>query len=109
MASTPGPPAFVTIARFGPVGRGCFAKIDEQLKRSPIFLTLTIPALLNAVSYIISSPAMAPVCEAAAFAPSLNLPDLITIIGFALAKLRAALINFLASVMASTYSTMLLV
>jgi len=36
VARTPGPPAFVIIAIFGPVGRGCLARIDEQLNKSLI-------------------------------------------------------------------------
>ena len=52
VARTPGPPAFVIIAILGPVGRGCFARIDEQLNKSVISLTLTIPVLLKAASYI---------------------------------------------------------
>ena len=50
---------------------------------------------------------MAPVCDDAASAPSLKRPALMTIIGLLLAKLRAALMNFLAFVMDSTYRTIL--
>jgi len=50
VANTPGPPAFVIIAMFGPVGLGCFARIDEQLNKSLISFTLIAPALLNAAS-----------------------------------------------------------
>ena len=50
VARTPGPPALVTMAMFGPVGLGCFARMDEQLNRSTISFTLTIPARLNAAS-----------------------------------------------------------
>ncbi len=47
--------------------------------------------------------------DAAAFALSENMPDFTTIIGFVLAKCLAALMNFRASVIPSTYIRILFV
>ena len=57
VARTPGPPAFVIIARFGPVGRGCLARIEEQLNKSRMSLTRTMPALLKAAEALHPRPA----------------------------------------------------
>ncbi len=83
--------------------------ISEQLNRSAISSTLTIPALLKKLSYIASSPAIDPVWVTAAFAPSTDLPVFTTMIGFEPANLLAALMNFLGFLIASMKSIMLLV
>src|SRR5215207_7915568 len=64
--SAPGPPAFVTIARRGPRGRGCLASTSAILKSSPIVSTRRTPTRRNAASNTSSLPVSAPVCEAAA-------------------------------------------
>ena len=106
---TPGPPALVIIAMFGPLGRGCVPNTSAELNRSAISSTRTTPARLKTASYMESSPDIEPVCDAAALALSVNLPDLTTIIGLVLAKCLAALINLRASVIPSTYMSILFV
>jgi len=54
-----------------------------------------------------SSPVSEPVCDAAAFALSVYLPVLTTIMGLVLAKCLAALMNLRASVKPSMYIRML--
>ena len=49
-ATTPGPPALVTMASLGPDGRRFESRTLAQLNRSPISSTLTTPTRLKAAS-----------------------------------------------------------
>ena len=75
-AITPGPPAFVTIARRGPLGGRSRASSSAVANTSAIRSTRTIPARSNAASKTVSSPAIAPVWETAALADAGKRPAL---------------------------------
>src|SRR5664279_1804414 len=90
VASTPGPPALVTIVKRGPLGRGCFASTWDILNRSEISLTRSTPQRRNAASSTSSEPVNDPVCVAAARLPASVRPGLMTIIGLFNATSRAA-------------------
>ncbi len=76
VAITPGPPALVTMARRSPRGSRSRARSSAQSNMSSELWIRTMPARSNAASYTASSPAMAPVWDAAAFADSGNRPAL---------------------------------
>ncbi len=90
VASTPGPPALVTIASRGPRGRGCLASTSAMSKICEIEPTRSTPTRRNAASSTSSLPAIEPVCDAAAFAAASVRPALITMIGLDSATSRAA-------------------
>ena len=90
VARTPGPPALVTIASFGPPGRGCLASTSAMSKTCEIEFTRSTPTRRNAASSTSSLPAIEPVCDAAAFAAASVRPALITMIGLESATSRAA-------------------
>ena len=76
VASTPGPPPLVTIARRGPAGRGCLPSNSARSNNSAIVSTRRTPTRRNAASSTSSLPVSAPVCEAAAFAAASGAADL---------------------------------
>jgi len=92
-AITPGPPALVIMAMFGPLGSGCFL----WLRRSWISRQYPLPndscPFESSIIYHVFARNSS-VCEAAAFALSVDLPDFTTIIGLVLEKCLAALMNF---------------
>ena len=97
VARTAGPPALVTIVRFGPFGRGCLARTSARSKTSEIESTRRTPQRRKAASRTSSLPASVPVCEAAALAAASVRPALITMIGLVSATSRAAERNLRAS------------
>ena len=97
VASTPGPPALVTMARRGPFGRGCLPRASEAWKSSAMVFTRSTPQRRNAASSTSSLPVSEPVWEAAALAAASVRPGLMTMIGFERATSRAAERNDLAS------------
>ena len=68
VASTPGPPALVTMVRLGPLGRGCLASTSAMSNRSEMRSTRSTPTRRKAASSTSSEPVSEPVCEAAALA-----------------------------------------
>ena len=68
VASTPGPPALVTMVRRGPCGRGCLASTSAMPNRSEMRSTRSTPTRRKAASRTSSEPVSEPVCEAAALA-----------------------------------------
>jgi hypothetical protein len=90
VASTPGPPAFVRIANFGPSGRGCLLSTSAIWNRSEIEFTRRTPIRRNAASSTSSLPVSAPVCDAAAFEAASERPAFSTITGFVRDTSRAA-------------------
>ena len=90
VASTPGPPALVTIVRRRPIGRGCLPSISARSNTSSIAFTRSTPARLKAASSTSSAPVSAPVCDVAARLAASLRPALMTMIGFVKATSRAA-------------------
>ncbi len=78
-----------------------------MLNRSGIVVTRSRPARWIAASKTASEPAIAPVCDAAAFAPASCRPALTTMTCLARATARAALKKRRTSPTDSMYSTML--
>ena len=97
MASTPGPPALVTMHSRLPLGRGCLASASVMKKISAMELTRSTPTLRKAASITASEPVIEPVCEAAAREAAAVRPDLMTMIGLVSETSRAADRNELAS------------
>ncbi len=100
---TPGPAAFVIIARFGPLGSFSLASASEQEKRSPISSTRTTPDLRNRASYRASSSGRIPTWDSTALILSLYLAGFSKIIGPFSEKDLAALINLWGLRKDSTY------
>src|SRR5215831_17740566 len=90
VASTPGPPALVTIVSRGPRGRGCRPRTSANLKTSPMSVTRRTPLRRKAASNTSSEPVSAPVCEAAALLAAAERPALMTMIGLVSATSRVA-------------------
>ena len=90
VASTPGPPALVTMQRRGPLGRGCLAEHFGHIEELGDGSTRSTPLRRNAASRTSSLPVSEPVCEAAALAAWAVRPALITMIGLVSATSRAA-------------------
>ena len=90
VASTPGPPAFVTIVSLRPRGRGCLARTSAMPNMSSMLSTRSTPTRLNAASSTSSLPVSEPVWEAAALAAWAVRPGLMTMMGLASATSRAA-------------------
>ena len=107
VASTPGPPALVTIVSRSPEGRGCLASISAMLNKSAMLSTRSTPTLLNPALRTSSLPVSAPVWEAAALAAASVLPGLMTMMGLVNATSRAAERNQRASPIVSIYITIL--
>ena len=61
VASTPGPPALVTIANLGPRGRGCLASTSAMSKTCEIESTRSTPTRRKAASSTSSLPDNEPV------------------------------------------------
>ncbi len=90
VASTPGPPALVTMQRRLPLGRGCLASTSVMKKISAMELTRSTPTRRKAASRTSSEPVSEPVCEAAALAAAAVRPALMTMIGLVSETSRAA-------------------
>ena len=104
VAITPGPPPLVRMHRRSPTSGRERARVSTAPNRSSVEYTRSMPARRIAASYTSSAPASAPVCEAAARAPSAARPALITSTGLLRAAARAADMNLRASRMSSMYS-----
>ena len=76
---------------------------SAQSNRSLTSYTRTMPARSNAASYTLSTPANAPVCDAAAWADSVKRPALYATIGLVRVQARAADMKALAFSIDSTY------
>mmetsp|Transcript_47571 Transcript_47571/g.119768 ORF Transcript_47571/g.119768 Transcript_47571/m.119768 type:complete len:264 (+) Transcript_47571:839-1630(+) len=94
-ASTPGPPALVTISRRLPLGSGCMVKNSVRLKRSSTSCTLCSPAFSITALNTSSRPVRVPVWEAAAAEAAAVRPAFTITIGFFFAATCAACTNFL--------------
>ncbi len=90
VASTPGPPALVTMQSFLPFGSGCFESASIMSKMSSMPSTRSTPTRRKAASSTSSEPVSEPVWEAAALAAAAVRPALITMIGFSSETRRAA-------------------
>ena len=90
VASTPGPPALVTIARRGPLSRGWVLRISAMLNSSEIRSTRNTPQRRKAASSTSSLPVMDPVCATAAWDASSVRPVLMTMMGLVNATSRTA-------------------
>ena len=101
VASTPGPPALVTMARRGPFGRGCLASTSAMSNSSEMVSTRRTPTRWKAACNTSSLPVSEPVWEAAALAACSVRPGLITMIGLVSETSRAADRNPRASPMVS--------
>jgi hypothetical protein len=87
VATIPGPPAFVTITNFLSATGFKFSNLVllkslAKENNSDIVFERITPVLLKAKSNAMSLPARAPVCDDAADAPRVDVPDLSMIIGF---------------------------
>ncbi len=107
VASTPGPPALVTIARRRPRGRGCLPSTSAISNSSAMRSTRKTPQRRKAASRTSSLPVSAPVCDAAALAAAAVRPALMTMMGLARATSRAAERNSRGLPIDSMYSRML--
>ena len=93
MAMTPGPPALVMIPRPPPTGRCAFPRASAQSKSWRTVSTRMMPGPAEKGVIDSSTPAMAPVWEAAARAPASLRPDLAEMMGLIRETARAALMK----------------
>ncbi len=103
-ASTPAPPPLVRTARRSPHQRCAWAKVSTASNCASSVSTRNMPARRTAASNTVSDPAMAPVCDAAALAPSGARPALTRMTGLLRAAARVADMNLRAALTDSTYS-----
>jgi hypothetical protein len=96
-ASTPAPPPLVTMASLSPRSGRARARVSAASNKSPRDTTRSRPARRMAASKTSSPPASAPVCEAAALAPSGALPAFTNTTGLLRAAARAADMNLRAA------------
>ena len=87
------------------VGRADHAQQLGTIEQILMSTSRTMPARSKAASYTLSTPAIAPVCDAAAWADSGNRPALYATIGFEREQARAADMNWRPFRSIPTYST----